>query len=573
MDEIEYIFNHALAKEAVYESILFHMRKELHLKVAGSIEKVFSDRLHEFYGMLAYHYSKGENFKKTEEYLIKSGEEALKSSASNEALHYYQEALLLYLEKHGDETDPGKIAMMEKNIALALYNRGLHDESIEHFDKALDHYWGKLPKYAVSSILKLLSASLHLLITLYLTSLKFRKIPTQGDIEVIDLFHKKCKALGTINPKRFFFEFMYMYKRVTSFNLKNFELGIEIYMDASALFSFSGFLFRLSRRILDSAKPMINKDNAKILINYDFLETILNYLQGNWKEINEYDDDLVNRNLSIGEIYLTSQHLFWHGLPYVYQGSLDKARFVINRLNEIIEVYENDFSILLKLELNIALLIECRKYHDALQEIERAIEITKKANFHMYLLDIYCYKIWIYSLMGEMEEADKNLTKANQIKNQVSTVPIILSTFYRSELELYMNRFKAAIRTDNRSSMQEYRKKVKKTGKLLTSVSQRAALYRTESYKLMGVYYWLINKQKKALKYWQKSIEAGEQLGARLELSRAYFEIGKRLLEPGSKYRELNGIKADEYLKNAKVLFEEMALEWDLNELNNVIKG
>jgi tetratricopeptide (TPR) repeat protein len=364
-----------------------------------------------------------------------------------------------------------------------------------------------------------------------------------------------------------------MYKRVTSFNLKNFDLGIEIYMDASALFSFSGFLFRLSGRILDSAKPNINKDNAKILINYDFLETILNYLQGNWKKIKEYDDDLVNRNLSIGEIYLTSQHLFWHGLPYVYQGFLDKARFIMNRLNEIIEVYENDFSILLKLELNIALLIECRMFHDALQEIERAIEITKKANFHMYLLDIYCYKIWIYSLMGEMEEADKNLTKANQLKNEVSTVPIILSTFYRSELELYMNRFRAAIRTGNRSSVQEYRKKVKKTGKLLMSVSQRASLYRTESYKLTGVYYWLINKQKKALKYWQRSIEAGEQLGARLELSRAYFEIGKRLLEPGSKYRELNGIKADEYLKKAKVLFEEMDLEWDLNEVNNVIKG
>jgi tetratricopeptide (TPR) repeat protein len=245
----------------------------------------------------------------------------------------------------------------------------------------------------------------------------------------------------------------------------------------------------------------------------------------------------------------------------------------MNRLNEIIEVYENDFSILLKLELNIALLIECRMFHDALQEIERAIEITKKANFHMYLLDIYCYKIWIYSLMGEMEEADKNLTKANQLKNEVSTVPIILSTFYRSELELYMNRFRAAIRTGNRSSVQEYRKKVKKTGKLLMSVSQRASLYRTESYKLTGVYYWLINKQKKALKYWQRSIEAGEQLGARLELSRAYFEIGKRLLEPGSKYRELNGIKADEYLKKAKVLFEEMDLEWDLNEVNNVIKG
>ena len=124
MEELEYLFKHALAQEATYESILPHKRKELHLKVADSIENVFSEKLHEFYGMLAYHYSKAEHLDKAEQALIKAGEEALKSSASNEALNYYQEALDLYLRKYGDSADSAKIAMLEKNIALALYNRG-----------------------------------------------------------------------------------------------------------------------------------------------------------------------------------------------------------------------------------------------------------------------------------------------------------------------------------------------------------------------------------------------------------------------------------------------------------------
>ena len=93
MEELEYLFKHALAQEVAYESILASKRRERHLKVAGSIEKVFSERIHEFYGMLAYHYSRAENHKKAEEYLIKAGEEALKSSASIEALNYYQEFL------------------------------------------------------------------------------------------------------------------------------------------------------------------------------------------------------------------------------------------------------------------------------------------------------------------------------------------------------------------------------------------------------------------------------------------------------------------------------------------------
>ena len=57
MEEVEYLFKHALAQEAAYESILIRETKRASLKVAQSIEKVFHERLHEFYGMLAYHYS------------------------------------------------------------------------------------------------------------------------------------------------------------------------------------------------------------------------------------------------------------------------------------------------------------------------------------------------------------------------------------------------------------------------------------------------------------------------------------------------------------------------------------
>ena len=108
---------------------------------------------------------------------------------------------------------------------------------------------------------------------------------------------------------------------------------------------------------------------------------------------------------------------------------------------------------------------------------------------------------------------------------------------------------------------------------MLLRVSRKASQHRTESYKLTGVYYWIINKQRNALKWWRKAIEEGERLGARLELSRSYFEVGKRLLEAESKHKTLNGIKAEEYLEKARVLFEEVDLQWDLDELSQVASG
>ena len=79
-----------------------------------------------------------------------------------------------------------------------------------------------------------------------------------------------------------------------------------------------------------------------------------------------------------------------------------------------------------------------------------------------------------------------------------------------------------------------------------------------------------LEKQGKALKWWDKAIKEGERLGARPDLSRTYFEVGKRLLEPQSKYKKLNGIDAKGYLEKARVMFEEMGLEHDLDELDRI---
>ena len=136
MGELEYLFNHALAQEVAYESILPLKRKELHLRVAQSIEKIFHEKLHEFYGMLAYHYSRAESLEKAEECLIKAGEEALKSSASNEALHYYREALGIYRRLQGDTCRSRKDRHAREEYRFgSLQPRPLCRGCGDHFDR------------------------------------------------------------------------------------------------------------------------------------------------------------------------------------------------------------------------------------------------------------------------------------------------------------------------------------------------------------------------------------------------------------------------------------------------------
>jgi class 3 adenylate cyclase/tetratricopeptide (TPR) repeat protein len=570
MGEVEYIFNHALAQEVAYESILPSKCKEMHLKVARSIENVFSDRLYEFFGMLAYHYSRAENLAKAEEYLIKAGEEALKSSASNEALHYYQEALNLYLNKYGNSADAEKIAVLDKNIALALYNRGQFDEAVEYFDKALNYYWGKFPTNAIAATRMYLSAFMHLLLALYLPALKFRKIPTEQDSEVVDLFYKKCEALSIINPKRFVVESLCIIKEVTYLELKKFELGLKVFVGASALFSFSGISFRLSRKILEAARDKVSKENAKLFLIYELMHTVQNYFEGNWKAINCYDEELLSQNLNMGELYATSHHLFWHGLPNIYQGSHPIAESLVQRLNSIYENYENDVSMVLKQSLNTTLLMERRSLTDAMHEIEKGIEFGQKTNQGLFLVHMLACKARIHVIMGNKEEAGKALSQADKIIREVDSVPWQLSNFRKSKLAYDLFCLNTFIGNGNTSAASDCRKQAHKSCRMLLKQSRKVAQDRTEAYRLKGLYYWLTNRQKKALKWWHKSIKEGQRLGARLDLSRTYFEIGKRLGEGGSRYSKLNGIAAKEYLQRARVLFEEMNLQWDMDELDRV---
>ena len=571
MGEVEYIFKHALAQEAAYESILPPKRRELHLRVAHSIEKIFNERLHEFYGMLAYHYSRAEDLEKVEEYLIKAGEEALRSAASDEALHYYAEALQLYLKKSGKEADPEKVAMLEKNIGSALFNRGHYAEAVSHFDKALGYYWGELPKNALSETLRFLSSFMTFILALYFPSRWFKRLPTQQDTEAVGLFYKRAEALVVINPKRFFIESFFSCGTIVHFDLTKFEFGIDTFVGASSLFSYTGLSHSIGRRILDYAKPKLAPDDAKQWIVYDLMDTQYHFLKGQWNKITEYDEELVNRNLKIGEMFCASQHCYWHGLPKIYQGHFDAAGLMVTKLKEIAEAYENDIYLLLKYLLNISLLIECRHIKEATDEVDRGIELVQRKGWALSTLNMHSLKASILLLMKETEQAGKSLDKASHIRSEVKWAPIQLSYFYRSQFEYYLRCLEDSLRDGRRQEFSEYRRNAFKAGKNLIKTCQKAALYRTEGYKLMGIYKWLTHHQKSAIEWWQKAITEGERLDARPQLSRTYVEMGTCFCGVRGESAGPDMSRAKEPLEKAKKMFHELGLHHDLEDLNSVI--
>ena len=175
-------------------------------------------------------------------------------------------------------------------------------------------------------------------------------------------------------------------------------------------------------------------------------------------------------------------------------------------------------------------------------------------------------------LRGDAAEAYGSVSQASELieKQSLVVMPVFLAPYLATELSLYIGELEQASRSEFSSDVVEYKKQAYESGKAAVGNSNKYAPYRTKILRMMGLYYWLINSQKRAVKWWGKSIQEGERLGARPDLSRTYFEVGKRLLEPQSKYKELKGIDARGYLEKARIMFEEMGLERDLDELERI---
>src|SRR5690606_26820642 len=105
MPELEYIFKHSLVQELTYESILLQKRRELHAQVAQIIETLFSEKLEEFYSVLAHHYALGEIWEKAQDYLFKAGNQAGRIAGDTEALVHYEQAVKAYIRVFGDKWD------------------------------------------------------------------------------------------------------------------------------------------------------------------------------------------------------------------------------------------------------------------------------------------------------------------------------------------------------------------------------------------------------------------------------------------------------------------------------------
>ena len=91
----EYLFRHALLRDAAYETILLKHRRIYHNQVAAWIEANAGERLEEHLALVASHYADGGQPDLAADWYTRAGERAIGQSSMQEARHLFEQALKL----------------------------------------------------------------------------------------------------------------------------------------------------------------------------------------------------------------------------------------------------------------------------------------------------------------------------------------------------------------------------------------------------------------------------------------------------------------------------------------------
>ena len=116
---IDYVFKHALVRDALYQSLLSEARSALHLKIAEEIERRSKNRLVEVAEILAYHYNQTDRVGKAFTYLSMAGSKSLGVYSLDEASAHFTAALVL-MDKNSRLVSDELLAEFFVSYALLL---------------------------------------------------------------------------------------------------------------------------------------------------------------------------------------------------------------------------------------------------------------------------------------------------------------------------------------------------------------------------------------------------------------------------------------------------------------------
>jgi len=542
--ELEYIFKHALVQEAAYESILLQRRRQLHRRVGECIEVLFADRLDDFYGLLAYHYTRAEEWEKAQDYLFKAGDQAGKMAADAEALAHYRQALAAYGRAFGDSWDPLQRAVLERKMGEALFRRGEHSQAREYLQRALVSLGSPYPTshrgVRIEIVKQLLRQAAHRL----LPSLFWRNLPDRTAEERCRIYSVMAWMDYFMDPERLVLDSLLELNLAEKSDLPGqvvlASMGVGLAWDA-----IPGP--RLARYYHSRAVGLAERIQQPVALGQAYFGLGLHehHTLGNWESAHKY-------YRRAATAYWEAGHLRrWAGVNMAASLLWPRGN-VITNLNlgqEVLQISQDaaDFQAIgWGLFMTALPLDQSGALDEAVANLQRAIELLKGVPDYQVIVFASGLLARCYLRQGKVRQALTTLEESYQLIKKYhlrgfSCVPVWI-TFAQTYLAIAEKGPEPQRAADLKRAKRACRVALKQVK------FDRGSL--PAAYRMQGTYAWLKNRPNTAKKRWHKSLEMAEGMGARYELGLTNLEMGKFMEDPV-------------YLNRAEEIFGEIGAKFD----------
>jgi tetratricopeptide (TPR) repeat protein len=423
-----YIFKHALTQEVVYDSILTRKKKELHDKIGKAIERLYTDNLHEHYGVLAEHFINSENFENGSNYCRLAARKAEKAGSLVDAITY-KEKQIECLERLP------RTAQTVKNLIDARTVLGLFHAQTGHFVKA-KAICDPIIKLAKSSDYKKRISHIYCILGVYSIAL------TEDISKALEYFKKALKIGSELNDP-------------LALVLANTWMGTCL--SSTCEFDKALYCFKKALEINVAANVRwgISAIKCWIALNY--------FYQGNI--------DLAHRNsleaLQIadesGDIFSQAHAYTFHGVSCYGKGNLEEAKEHTLKGIDLPEKIKLSYIACIANKHLAEIYFAMREYEASQKHCQRAIAILRDNDSHPSLINLDKLALLRANLMKDTNIDLKSMyALSNEIKFQVSKsdaqryigeILLVLDDRFLSEAEDWIKR---AIEFDKRNGMRFY---------------------------------------------------------------------------------------------------------------------
>ncbi len=553
MPELEYIFKHALAQEAVYESILLRTRRKLHQQVAQTIEFLFADRLEEFYGLLAYHYAQAEAWEEALDYLLKAGDMASQVAADGEALAHYHQALSAYERAFGEQWDPLQRAKLARKIGQALFRRGEHEQALENLKQALSLLDRPLPESTWGIRLGILAEAAKQIILRLLPGLLKKAGGLDehpGEVECIAAYESIVWVDLVGKPKRFLLDTLRALNLAERINHPEHATFGYIFLGGGlVLVGRFGLAERYARYALDLTEKI---DNPGVLADVHNILTVIASFQGQVERALEHGRIAAQLLRKAGSIRGWGNANLIVGETKVYTSQYAEAAQIAD---EVIKVGQDSGDLQVKAwGYGVRGLVEryTRAPEVAIESYRRAYELAAKVPDYIGQVDALVMIGHNYLLMDQVELALASLNEAEHL----SRAHNVFGGRFESRICIsFACAYLMGVEMAREGEQKPYLEKAIRACKEARRRVRSYRPYAAEAFRLQGSCDWLRGRTQQARQWWDKSLDMASEIGQPYEQAMTYWEIGLRLED-------------STHLAKAKMLLNEIGARHSLLDMN-----